>query len=168
VRIHPITYRTAINGIAVILILFVVLGLCSWAVLADTDRTVAIAMLVFIAGGFVVASLRVLALPGKNWVEVTADTITWRTPAKPKNAVSPSGSTPLATVASWAVVASEFEARKGRPLRGHSIELTKTSGERIMLPVWSPATRTGPAMEKLVSLLRNALGDRPHDTSLLG
>jgi hypothetical protein len=70
-------------------------------------------------------------------------------------------------VASWAVVASEFEIRKGRPLRGHTIELTKSDGKRITLPVWSRTTRPNPTMEKLVSLLRESLKDHPSDTSLL-
>ncbi len=115
------------------------------------------ALYVFLAVGFVVYLFRTLSLPGKCWVEVTPETISWRSPSKPRRFVTPTGSVPLTAVSAYDVIPQQLDMRKGRPLNGEAVRLVLTDGGTVTLPLWCSALRRTQTFELLLAQLQSVM-----------
>ncbi|MBB5867807.1 hypothetical protein F4553_001186 [Allocatelliglobosispora scoriae] len=154
-KIYVTSYRVIARVLAAYAVLFAVLGV----VVAAIDlpgQAVVWGLYALLVAGFVVSAVRLLAVPRQSWVSVTREAVTWRTPRNPRRAVAASGSVPVASIVSVAVVPTEVVLVKSRPIRAHAVELDLLDGTRAVLPIWSPATGTIPALANLIGALRAA------------
>jgi hypothetical protein len=158
-KIHQVSRASMVKGLAVYGVLFVLLDLMVWATIGADAHAVAVGLSIFIAAGFVVLAIRLMALPGKCWVKVTTEEIGWRTPAKPRRSATASGSVPLTAVSGFEVIPQQLEIRKGRPLNGEAVRLILADGETVTLPLWCSALRRTEPFELLLVQLRSVTMD---------
>ncbi|GIH18947.1 hypothetical protein [Rugosimonospora africana] len=158
-KIHQVNSATISKRLAVNGVFFLFLALIVRLAIDRDAHAVAVGLYVFLAVGFVVLFFRLLSLPGKCWVEVTSEKISWRAPGKPRRFVTPTGSVPLAAVAGFEVMPQQLEMRKGRPLNGETVRLTLTDGGTVTLPLWCSALRRTQPFEVLLAQLRSATKD---------
>lgn len=161
-KIHQVSRTSMMKGLAAYGVFFLLLDLMVWATIGADAHAVAVGLSIFIAGGFVVVTIRLMSLPGKCWVKVATEEIAWRTPAKPRRSVTPSGSVPLTAVSGFQVIPLQFEMRKGRPLNGEAVRLILADGDTITLPLWCSALRRTEPFELLLAQLRSVTTDLTH------
>jgi hypothetical protein len=158
-KIHQLSGRAMLTNLAVNAVFFLFLDLVVWLALSRDTHAVAVGLSVFIAVGFVVLVFRLLSLRARCWVDVRPERISWRTPAKPRRLVTPTGSVPLAAISGFDVIPQQLAVRKGRPLNGETVRLTLTDDSLVTLPIWCSALRRTQQFELLLAQLQSVTTD---------
>lgn len=157
IQLYSIRQVTTVCAVALVTLVGCVLYVRSR--LSEESPEFALVLYIFIAMAGLFVIMRTLTLPSRVWVQVDAESISWRSArVGVKQGASPSGGVPVSEVVSATVVPQVLIIKilwRSTQVEGCAVQLELQDGQKIILPIRVAGASNGSQpMRELIAVLQ--------------